>query len=113
SMLKNTSSPAMSPFVSFPVVPGHEIVADVAEVGKAAGNVAVGQRVVVNPVISCEMRGLVPCRSRTGARRCGSACNGGTTGRSRWSSTAELHSRQLSAGSRQPSAIRDKGRDKK
>ena len=30
SMLKNTSSPAMSPFVSFPVVPGHEIVADVA-----------------------------------------------------------------------------------
>ncbi|MEA2524385.1 MAG: hypothetical protein QOF73_1612 [Thermomicrobiales bacterium] len=63
SMLKNTSSPAMSPFVSFPVVPGHEIVADVAEVGKAAGNVAVGQRVVVNPVISCEMRGLVPCRS--------------------------------------------------
>jgi threonine dehydrogenase-like Zn-dependent dehydrogenase len=63
SMLKNTSSPAMSPFVSFPVVPGHEIVADVAEVGAAAGEIAVGQRVVVNPLISCEMRGLAPCRS--------------------------------------------------
>src|SRR4029453_1542020 len=62
SMLKNTSSPAMSPFVSFPVVPGHEIVADVVEVGAAARS-AVGQRVVVNPLISCEMRGLVPCRS--------------------------------------------------
>lgn len=62
SMLKNTSSPAMSPFVSFPVVPGHEIVADVVEVGAAAGGVQVGERVVVNPLISCEMRGLVPCR---------------------------------------------------
>jgi threonine dehydrogenase-like Zn-dependent dehydrogenase len=63
SMLKNTSSPAMSPFVSFPVVPGHEIVADVTEVGAAAGMTPIGERVVVNPLISCEMRGLVPCRS--------------------------------------------------
>lgn len=63
AMLKNTSSPAMSPFVSFPVIPGHEIVADVAEVGAAAGEITVGQRVIVNPLISCEMRGLPPCRS--------------------------------------------------
>jgi len=63
STLKNTMSPATLPFVSFPLVPGHEIVADVAEVGAAAGEVAVGQRVVVHPLISCEMRGLVPCRS--------------------------------------------------
>jgi threonine dehydrogenase-like Zn-dependent dehydrogenase len=63
SMLRNTSGPAMSPFVSFPVVPGHEIVADVVEVGTAVTGVAVGRRVVVNPMISCEMRGLTPCRS--------------------------------------------------
>jgi L-iditol 2-dehydrogenase len=63
SMLKNTNSPAMLPFVSFPLVPGHEIVADVVEVGAAAGMTPVGERVVVNPLISCEMRGLAPCRS--------------------------------------------------
>ncbi|HEY7036401.1 MAG TPA: zinc-binding dehydrogenase [Thermomicrobiales bacterium] len=63
SMLKNTTSPAMLPFSSFPAVPGHEIVADVTEVGAAAGMTPVGERVVVNPLISCEMRGLVPCRS--------------------------------------------------
>lgn len=63
SMLKNTSSPAMSPFVSFPVIPGHEIVADITEIGPASGGFPVGQRVVVNPVISCHMRGLTPCPS--------------------------------------------------
>jgi L-iditol 2-dehydrogenase len=61
--LKNTMSPATLPFVSFPLVPGHEIVADVTEVGGAAGTTPVGERVVVNPLISCEMRGLVPCHS--------------------------------------------------
>src|SRR5215218_7909034 len=63
SMLKNTSSPAMSPFVSFPVIPGHEIVADIVEIGPASGGFPVGQRVVVNPVLSCEIRGLTPCKS--------------------------------------------------
>jgi threonine dehydrogenase-like Zn-dependent dehydrogenase len=63
SMLTNRGSPALTPFISFPVVPGHEIVADVVEVGAGAGEVAVGQRVIVNPLISCEMRGLPPCRS--------------------------------------------------
>jgi threonine dehydrogenase-like Zn-dependent dehydrogenase len=62
-MLKNTSSPAMSPFVSFPVIPGHEIVADIVEIGPASGGFPVGQRVVVNPVISCHIRGLTPCKS--------------------------------------------------
>jgi threonine dehydrogenase-like Zn-dependent dehydrogenase len=63
SMLTNRGSPAMLPFVSFPVVPGHEIVADVTEKGAAVEGVATGDRVVVNPVISCEMRGLPPCPS--------------------------------------------------
>ncbi len=62
SMLLNRSSPALSPFVSFPVVPGHEVVADVVETGSQVGDVVPGQRVVVNPLISCVMRGLPPCR---------------------------------------------------
>jgi threonine dehydrogenase-like Zn-dependent dehydrogenase len=63
SMLTNRSSPALMPFTSFPVVPGHEIVADVVEVGASAAGLAQGQRVVVNPLISCQMRGLDPCPS--------------------------------------------------
>lgn len=63
SMLTNRSGPALSPFISFPLTPGHEVVADVVEAGAASGAFAPGQRVVVNPIISCEMRGLPPCAS--------------------------------------------------
>lgn len=63
SMLLNRSSPALSPFVSFPVVPGHEVVANVVEAGNQAGELSLGQRVVVNPLISCQMRGLPPCQA--------------------------------------------------
>jgi L-iditol 2-dehydrogenase len=63
SMLTNRSGPALSPFISFPLTPGHEVVANVTEVGSAAGAFTSGQRVVVNPMISCEMRGLPLCAS--------------------------------------------------
>ncbi|CAN5687321.1 zinc-binding dehydrogenase [soil metagenome] len=63
SMLTNRSGPVLSPFVSFPLVPGHEVVAEVIEAGPDARGLVDGQRVIVNPVISCEMRGLVPCAS--------------------------------------------------
>jgi L-iditol 2-dehydrogenase len=63
SMLTNRGSSSMTPFISFPVVPGHEVVADVEEIGSQVTGVAVGDRVVINPVISCEMRGLDPCPS--------------------------------------------------
>ena len=52
------SSPAMEPFGSFPAVLGHEVLARVAEVGPAVRSVQVGQRVAVDPVISCTMRGF-------------------------------------------------------
>jgi threonine dehydrogenase-like Zn-dependent dehydrogenase len=52
------SSPAMEPFSSFPAVLGHEVLARVAEVGPAVRRVEVGQRVAVDPVISCTMRGF-------------------------------------------------------
>ena len=54
------SSPAMEPFGSFPAVLGHEIVGRVAEVGPAVTDLAVGDRVVIDPMIHCETRGYAP-----------------------------------------------------
>ena len=51
------SSPAMEPFGSFPAVLGHEIVARVVEVGSAVTRVEPGQRVAVDPGVSCTVRG--------------------------------------------------------
>jgi threonine dehydrogenase-like Zn-dependent dehydrogenase len=49
----------MTAFISFPQVLGHEVVATVEEAGPDAG-VDVGQRVVLNPWLSCEVRGIAP-----------------------------------------------------
>jgi threonine dehydrogenase-like Zn-dependent dehydrogenase len=51
------ASPILEPFGSFPAVLGHEILARVARVGPAVHGVAVGQRVVVDPLVSCQVRG--------------------------------------------------------
>lgn len=64
------ASPAMEPFGSFPAVLGHEILARVFEVGSAVRSVEVGQRVAVDPLISCTMRGY------PGDRRCPSCAAG-------------------------------------
>jgi threonine dehydrogenase-like Zn-dependent dehydrogenase len=61
ALLTGHASPILSPFSSFPAVLGHEVVAVVEEAGKASG-VEPGQRVVVDPVISCFVRDLEPCR---------------------------------------------------
>ena len=50
----------MTAFISFPQVLGHEVVADVVEVGPAVDDLAVGQRVVLNPWLSCGPRGISP-----------------------------------------------------
>jgi threonine dehydrogenase-like Zn-dependent dehydrogenase len=50
----------MTAFISFPQVLGHEVVADVVEVGPAVADIAVGQRVVLNPWLSCAPRGIDP-----------------------------------------------------
>lgn len=52
-----SSSPTMEPFGSFPAVLGHEILGRVVEVGSAVTSVLVGQRVVVDPMLSCRVRG--------------------------------------------------------
>jgi threonine dehydrogenase-like Zn-dependent dehydrogenase len=50
---------ALTAFISFPHVLGHEVVADVIEAGPAA-TVAVGERVVLNCWLSCGPRGITP-----------------------------------------------------
>lgn len=52
-----SASPAMEPFGSFPAVLGHEILARVAEVGPGVSRARVGDRVVVDPMLSCRVRG--------------------------------------------------------
>ncbi|WP_088103515.1 zinc-dependent alcohol dehydrogenase [Halalkalibacter urbisdiaboli] len=54
-------SPATSPFVSFPFTIGHEAVGQIAELGQQVEGLQEGQRVVVNPILSCETRGMDPC----------------------------------------------------
>ncbi len=54
-----TPSPTMRGFTPFPFLLGHEIAGRVIEAGPASG-VAVGQRVAVEPTITCEARGLSP-----------------------------------------------------
>jgi threonine dehydrogenase-like Zn-dependent dehydrogenase len=51
---------AMSGFCSFPQVMGHEVVAEVVEMGPKARGLDIGQRVVLNPWLSCGPRGIDP-----------------------------------------------------
>ena len=51
---------AMSAFCSFPQIMGHEVVADVVELGPKARGLEIGQRVVLNPWLSCAPRGFDP-----------------------------------------------------
>jgi threonine dehydrogenase-like Zn-dependent dehydrogenase len=51
---------ALNGLFTFPTVLGHEVVADVVEVGSAVTTLEVGQRVVLNPWLSCGPRGIDP-----------------------------------------------------
>jgi len=59
-LLKGSPDSSLTPFVSFPMVMGHEIVGTVVERGAAARRMEVGQRVVINPMLSCTPRGIEP-----------------------------------------------------
>jgi threonine dehydrogenase-like Zn-dependent dehydrogenase len=54
------ASPSTSPFSSFPFVIGHENVGEIVEVGRGVRDARVGDRVVANPLLCCEPRGLEP-----------------------------------------------------
>jgi len=55
-----TDDNPMGAFFSLPQVLGHEVVADVVATGPAAEGVEVGDRVVLNPWLSCAPRGIDP-----------------------------------------------------
>jgi len=50
----------MAAFSSLPHVPGHEVVAEVVELGPEARGLEPGQRVVLNPWLTCGPRGIDP-----------------------------------------------------
>ncbi len=53
-------SPATSPFVSFPFTIGHEIVGIIDEVGSEVTHLYSGDRVAIDPILSCASRGIAP-----------------------------------------------------
>ncbi len=60
--LNGSTDNPMTALISFPQVLGHEVVGVVDEVGPAVRERHVGERVVLNPWLSCGPRGLPPCR---------------------------------------------------
>ena len=50
----------LEPFGAYPFVFGHENIGVVAETGSAAGEWRPGERVIVNPMLSCRQRALEP-----------------------------------------------------
>lgn len=80
--LSGQSSLYLSPLVSLPFTPGHEVVGELLDDVPASGGrdaLSSGARVVLDPVLSCEPRGLSPCAAcRAGAN---SRCDHITVGR--------------------------------
>ena len=66
--LSGRSSLYFSGLVSMPLVPGHEIVAELLD---DCDDLAAGTRVVVDPILRCQARGVTPCAS----------CDAGATNR--------------------------------
>ena len=60
-LLKGAESFLLEPYASLPAVLGHEVVAEVAE-APPGSEWRAGDRVVVEPVLPCDVRGLPPCR---------------------------------------------------
>ncbi|MCI0182344.1 MAG: alcohol dehydrogenase catalytic domain-containing protein [Acidibacillus sp.] len=54
------SSPSLTPFNSFPAVLGHEVVGMVDACGAKVKGIEPGQRISVDPFISCAVRGIDP-----------------------------------------------------
>jgi threonine dehydrogenase-like Zn-dependent dehydrogenase len=64
NLLFLNDSPATSPYVSFPFTIGHEIVGEITEGGSQVTDFKQGDRVVVDPILSCVSRGIEhPCPS--------------------------------------------------
>ena len=53
-------SPLLEPLCSFPAVLGHENVGIVSEIGSNVTDISIGDRVVLDPVLGCQARGIEP-----------------------------------------------------
>ena len=53
-------SPYFSPFTSCPFVLGHEVVGEISEIGEGVEGYQVSDRIAIEPVLSCEIRGIEP-----------------------------------------------------
>ncbi len=62
SLLRGVESVLLEPYGSFPAILGHEVVAEVLEAPADSGFLP-GERVAVEPLLPCAVRGLPPCRS--------------------------------------------------
>lgn len=49
-----------SPFTSTPFIIGHEILGEIAEIGDAVEGISIGERVVIEPALSCKVREIDP-----------------------------------------------------
>jgi threonine dehydrogenase-like Zn-dependent dehydrogenase len=56
--LSGHTSLYFTPLVSMPFVPGHEVVGETLD---EAPGIPAGTRVVIDPILGCEARGLTPC----------------------------------------------------
>lgn len=55
------TSTVLSNFTSFPAIPGHETVGEIVEIGTNVEGFFVGERVICDTNLGCEVRGLDPC----------------------------------------------------
>ncbi len=78
-MIVNSDPSPLGGFVSFPFIPGNENLGIVTDCGDDVRGIELGERVVVNPLLSCEPRNVEPlCASC--ARGQPSACRNFTRG---------------------------------
>lgn len=105
-LLTGRSSAYLSPMVSMPFVPGHEVVGELLD---DVDDLRKGTKVVLDPVLSCEIRDLPPCIWCANGRE--SRCDHITAGRvsaglqtgfcadtgGGWSRMLLAHARQLHA----------------
>jgi L-iditol 2-dehydrogenase len=102
------TSPSLSAWTSFPFTMGHENVGHISATGTSVEGFSVGERVVVEPLLGCEARGLLercPACARGDAGVCENRAGGGieagvltgscaSTGGS-WSESFVAHQSQL------------------
>jgi threonine dehydrogenase-like Zn-dependent dehydrogenase len=62
SLIQLHASTSTTPYTSFPFIVGHENTGRIAQLGANVKGFALGQRVVVDPLLSCRVRGFAePC----------------------------------------------------